>query len=487
MSIDVVERNQNFEREETPEARDARRWLLAAVSALVLSGLLAGLLVVARTPVFSALVTDPAFFRRCLVVHVDLSLLVWVYCFAAALITLLPARGRSSRSSRLGVFVAASGVVLLLSAAVAPGAAPVLANYVPVIDHWCFTGGLVLFAAGVLLGIVDRRLLPSEPAPGRVIQVPSAAVPGLRATGIALVIAALTFAASWLTAPLGLDRATLYELGNWGGGHVLQLASTAAMTSVWLILLSGVLGRSPLSRGFAALLFGLMLMPWCAAPLLAASGMQDVAARETFTTLMRWGIFPGAALMLGACLYAVARAFRDGTLGRADLGDVRLIGFFASAALTLLGWILGALIRESTTMIPAHYHASIGGVTVSFMALAYPLLEAVNVPVRGSRLGKRLMHLQPALFGVGQSVFAIGFALAGAHGMGRKLYGAEQQARSAAQTLGLGVMGAGGLVAIAGGLVFLAIVVRAFIERERSRSRFAHSQKSQHGGAHARA
>jgi heme/copper-type cytochrome/quinol oxidase subunit 1 len=143
------------------------------------------------------------------------------------------------------------------------------------------------------------------------------------------------------------------------------------------------------------------------------------------------------------------------------------VGFLASAGLTLLGWILGALIRGSTTVIPAHYHASIGGVTVSFMALAYPLLEAVGVPARESRFAERWAPRQPALFGIGQSVFAVGFALAGAHGMGRKLYGSEQHARTFGQTLGLGVMGLGGLIAISAGVLFLTIVVRAWLARER--------------------
>ena len=454
---------------ESPEAQNARRWVLLAVGSLLTSGVLALFLVVARTPFFSRFVTDPAFFRRCLVVHVDLSLLVWIYAFAAALSFLLPKAGKSSLASRLGVFVAAAGVVLLLAAAGAPGAQPILANYVPMIDHWSFSLGLVVFGTGVLMSVLDRRLLPSEPAPGSVLSVPAAAVPGIRTTGIALCIAALTFATTWLTAPRGLDPATLYELGNWGGGHVLQLASTAAMLCVWLILLAGVLGRSPLSRNAAAVLFGVLLLPWAVAPLLAASGMQSVAAREGFTLLMRWGIFPAASLVLIACVRAVVRGFREGTLTRAELRDPRLIGFFASAGLTVLGWVLGALIRGSTTVVPAHYHASIGGVTGAFMALAYPLLEVVGVPVRASRLARRCAHWQPALFGVGQGVFAIGFALAGAHGMGRKLYGAEQNAKSLGQKLGLGVMGLGGMLAIVAGVLFLAIVVSAWLRRERAR------------------
>lgn len=454
-------------RAETPEAAGARRWVLLAVGSLLCAGLLSALLVVARAPLFSGLVSDPSFFRRCLVVHVDLSLLVWIYAFAAALSFLLPRAGASSRLSRFGVVISAAGVLSMLLAAGVRGSQPVLANYVPVIDHWSFDLGLVLFAAGVLASVLDARVLPGEPAPGSVLAIPAAAVPGLRAMIVVLLLAVLTFSASWMHTPKGLDPAVAYELGMWGGGHVLQLASATAMASVWLILLGGLLGRSPVSRRTASILFGLLVMPWAVAPLLASQGVQSVAGREGFTLLMRWGIFPATAVLLLACGGAVRRGFSDGTLSRQSLSDPRLVGFFASAGLSVLGWILGALIRGSTTMIPAHYHASIGAVTVAFMAVSYPLLDAVGVRTQTSRFSRRMVPLQPALFGIGQSIFAIGFALAGANGMGRKLYGAEQNARSLAQKLGLGVMGLGGLVAIVGGVLFLSMVVSAWWRRER--------------------
>jgi heme/copper-type cytochrome/quinol oxidase subunit 1 len=174
-----------------------------------------------------------------------------------------------------------------------------------------------------------------------------------------------------------------------------------------------------------------------------------------------------------ASLLAVWRAFRERRLDRESLSDPRLVGFFASAFLTVLGFGLGAAIRGSTTTIPAHYHAAIGAVTVSFMALAYPLLEAVGVDVRPTRFARRASAWQPALFAIGQSIFAIGFACAGVHGTGRKIYGAEQHARSFGERLGLGVMGLGGLVAITSGLVFLYLVTSAFVRRERARPREA--------------
>jgi len=138
---------------------------------------------------------------------------------------------------------------------------------------------------------------------------------------------------------------------------------------------------------------------------------------------------------------------------------VALTGFAASAALALLGMILGACIRGSTTLVPAHYHASLGAVTVAFMTAAYFMCDALRPGAITPRLW-RAARWQLAVFGVGQSIFALGFAIGGAYGLGRKAYAAEQHVRSAGEVCGLLVMGAGGLVAVAGGLWFLFMILR---------------------------
>lgn len=449
-----------------PEEIAARRWLGLGVGSLVIAGVLSLLLVLGRMPPFDRLVTDPLFFRRCLVVHVDLALVVWFFAFVAALLFALAPPGTSSRASRLSPHLGALGVAVMVLSAGANGAQPVLANYVPMIDNAGFEVGLALFGAAVIASFLDARLLPSAASrPTGPLALPDAAEPPLRAAAIAIVLAALSFATSYAVAPAGLTSETLFELANWGGGHVLQLATTSAMCAVWITLLAGVLGRAPVSRRASSALFGALLLPWLAAPILAARGIQDVAARELFTRLMQLAIFPAVLALLALCLRTLWRARRAGELDAAKLRDPRLVGFAVSAGLTVLGWTIGAFIRGSNTMIPAHYHASIGAVTAAFMTVAYPTLERLGHALPTPRQA-RIARWQPMVYGLGQMVFASGFALAGAHGMGRKLYGAEQHARSLAETAGLFVMGVGGVVAIVGGLAFLFLFVSAWRTRQ---------------------
>lgn len=438
----------------------ARRWFLLAVGSLLVAGLLALTLVIGRTPGLDRLVSDPLLFKRALVVHVDLSLVVWFYAFIAALFTLIPARPPRPRVITLPPLLGVVGVVLLVVAAALPSAKPVLSNYVPVLDHPLFAAGLLTFGCALVLAIAGPRLLPSSEEPSGLRLFPSASIVGLRAAALCLLIAVQVFVATALATPDFLPTESRYEIVFWGGGHVLQLASEAAMVAVWIALLAPLLGRSPLSRAQANVVFGGLLLAALVAPLLCFYDPTSDAYRSGFTRLMRWGVFPFVLLALGLIVRSILRARANGSLPHHFFKDRRFLAFAASVFLTLLGFVLGALIRGSNTMVPAHYHASIGAVTASFFGAAFILYKPLGLAAPRGRLF-RLTRYQPLVYGIGQSLFAIGFGLAGAHGMARKAYGAEQVRRTFVESLGLGVMGLGGLVAVAAGILFLAITLSA--------------------------
>lgn len=449
------------------ERRCARRWLVLSLSVLVLAGLFALAVVIGRMPPFDRFVTDPLFFKRCLVAHVNMALVAWFYSFLAALLLLLlPHAGAPRWPVRHSASIAAAGVALQMLGAGVPGAQPLLANYVPTIDHWLFQAGQLVFAAGVLASLLGPHVLPwrASEAP----RAPAAAH-GLRAAAAALLLAAVTFAVAAASQPAGLGAEARFERLVWGLGHVLQLACALAMVVVWLLLLESATGTPPVSARAAAVLFSASLAPWAIAPLLVAQGEGAGSVHAGFTLLMQLGIAPTVCIFLVLCAGALHRARREGRLGEQGLADPRVVGFAVSAALSLLGFGIGAAIRGSSTMVPAHYHASVGAVTVAFMTACFALL-GVLAPSAPRSL-RRAAAWQPPLYGGGMLLFAAGFALAGAHGMGRKLYGAEQATRSFAESVGLVVMGAGGFVAVAGGVLFLILGAAAVWRRSTRRDR----------------
>lgn len=442
----------------------ARRWLVLSLAVLVLAGLFALAVVIGRMPPFDRFVTDPLFFKRCLVAHVNMALVAWFYSFLAALLLLLLPRAGAPRGPvRHSASIAAAGVALQMLGAGVPDAQPLLANYVPTIDHWLFQAGQLVFAAGVLASLLGPHVLPWQGAE-EPVRAP-AAVHGLRAAAAALLLATATFAVAAASQPADLAPEAHFEHLVWGLGHVLQLACALAMVVVWLLLLESATGTPPVSASAAAGLFGASLAPWAIAPLLAAQENGHAG----FTLLMQLGIAPTVCIFLVLCAGALRRARREGRLGEQGLADPRIVGFAVSAALSLLGFGIGAAIRGSSTMVPAHYHASVGAVTVAFMTACCALLGALAPSA--PRALRRAAAWQPPLYGGGMLLFAAGFALAGAHGMGRKLYGAEQATRSFAESVGLVVMGAGGFVAVAGGVLFLVLGAAAVWRRSTQRTR----------------
>ncbi|MBK9236374.1 MAG: cbb3-type cytochrome c oxidase subunit I [Rhodoferax sp.] len=121
------------------------------------------------------------------------------------------------------------------------------------------------------------------------------------------------------------------------------------------------------------------------------------------------------------------------------------------------GGIIGFMIQGSDVRVPAHYHGSIVGITLALMGLTYALLPRLGF---GAPLS-RMAAWQPIVYGTGQLMHITGLVWSGGYGVQRKVAGAEQVLRSGSEVAGMALMGAGGLVAVIGGLIFAVVVLRA--------------------------
>jgi cytochrome c oxidase subunit 1 len=184
---------------------------------------------------------------------------------------------------------------------------------------------------------------------------------------------------AWRTTPAAAPLA-YYELLFWGGGHVLQAGNVALMLALWLHLLQRWTGRAVLSPATVTALMTALIAPQVVMPWLAFAGTTGTAYFTMATHLMRWTLFPVVLVVLGTGVLHVWRS-----PDRPAWGDFRFAGLAGSAALTLLGFILGSLIRGSSTLVPGHYHCAIGAVTIALMAAAYDFCTAVAPPARRSR------------------------------------------------------------------------------------------------------
>jgi cytochrome c oxidase subunit 1 len=431
-------------------------WLALGVAALMASGVFSALLVAARAPFLAPLFPVADFFRVALVVHVDLSVLVWFVALVGVLWTV----NGSPRLAAVGwsaLAFAAVGTALMSAAPFVERGQPIMSNYVPVLDSPLFLAGLVVFGVG--FGALTLRALaaPARVAPS--LDGIDAQRFGLNAAAVSGAVALGAFAWSWLALSGELAPSRYYELLFWGGGHVLQFTWTLAMLVAWLWLATLSGARLPLSPRVVTLLFGIALASVFAVPAIyLAWSVTSLEHRQLLTWLMRFGgglaILPlGLAVLVG--LVRAGPAKEEARPLRAAL--------WASLALFAIGGAIGFLIRGSDVRIPAHYHGSIVGVTLALMGLAYALLPRLGF----GRPSTRLATLQALLYGGGQLTHIIGLMWSGGYGVQRKVAGAEQVLRTTQEVIGMGLMGIGGLIAVIGGVLFIVAVLHALLTRSR--------------------
>lgn len=437
--------------------RLARGWLFLALAAITGAGVFSILLVASRTPGLARLFPVADFFRVALVVHVDLSVLVWFVAFAG-LFWSLNATPRWIGLGWAAYAITAVGSALLALAPFTGREAPIMANYIPVLDGPVFLTGLVTIAIGV--GLLCVRGMSVVPRVGTRLDGAAALRFGLNASAASTAVALMAFAWSWLAVPHGLESKPYFELVFWGGGHVLQFTWTLLMMVAWLWLLSAIGAPVPITPRIAVLLFGIGLVSVFITPVIyLAYAVPSVEHYRLLTWLMRFGgglaILPiTLAVIVGlACVRNVDETARP---LRAALAT--------SLILFAAGGLIGFMIEGSNTRIPAHYHGCIVGITLAFMGVAYHLLPrfGYRTPVG------RLATWQPWLYGIGQLMHMLGLVWSGGYGVQRKVAGSEQVLRTGAEVFGMGLMGFGGLIAIIGGLLFVVVALRAMLGAHRA-------------------
>lgn len=424
--------------------RLARAWLLLGIAALIGAGLLAILLVVARTPGVNALIPIKDFFRAALIVHVDLSVLIWFMAFGGVLWS-LAGNERLAKLGWAGVWLAVAGTSLMVMSPFCGDPQPLLNNYIPILQQPVFFFGLVVAMIGFALTLL-RGLLTATPTGWKerkdVIAI------GIYAGAVAGSLAFIGFLWSWLARP-AYEGHALYEAVFWGGGHTLQFQHAVLMVAAWLLLLDHLGQPLQTSPKTLSVLFVLAAVPVLGMPIIYMLAPVGTPGHIVgFAKLMEHG----HSLMLPLILLVLF-----------SLPKVRKLqspvksALFSSMLLFVAGGILAFMIRGVNVVIPAHYHGSIVGVTLAFMGLAYVLLPRLGYGIVEGRMAR----WQPYVYGGGQLIHIIGLAWSGGYGVQRKVAGSEQVLLTWQQKTGMGMMGLGGLIAIIGGIMFVLVCIKA--------------------------
>ncbi|GBD07982.1 Cytochrome c oxidase subunit 1 [Candidatus Thermoflexus japonica] len=471
--------------------------LSAAFFFLAVGGFGGLLLILTRWPVFHLL--PSRWFYRILTLHGFDMINAWMVFFEIGALYFC---GTALLSTRLvaprvawGAFLLMGTGVLMVNGTILAGLADVMFTaFVPLKAHPFFYVGNILFMMGALIALILFLVtLWNAWAEGKISGSLPLVVFGLAVAdilGIYSLISGLfafTMTLGWLLGWWGLPDPGIYRLMFWGFGHGTQQINLAATVSVWYLLAALVVGAVPLNEKLSRLAFVLYAF------FVNLGSNHHLLVDPGFSFL--WKVFNTSYAMYLAVLGSLIHAFtipgavevslrgqghRQGWLGWLRRAPWTEPGFAALAvSMILFGWIGGVtgvtigteqinLLVHNTLQVPGHFHAIlVGGSTLAFMGLTYYLIPLIfQRPLRW----KGLATAQIYIYGFGVALFSVGFIAAGYMGVPRRhwditfaqapfhgLFGDTVY-------LALGIAGVGGLIAVAGGILFFINLIIALLQ-----------------------
>ncbi len=429
----------------------SRWWLLLGVGALAIAGLFALVLVVARTPSVAAVPMFASLFHSALVVHVDLSVLVWFVSIACMIWSLLasPSVAVIPCLEEAALVSFALGTLTIAASPLDGKGEPLMSNYIPVITSPVFFLGLSLLLCGV--GLMLVKLFTSRrkwDGFGPFLRL------GVMSSGVIAVVAIIGFVTAFKDMPNDFEATQYYDMLFWGGGHVLQFLHTQVLLVCWMMMMVAVKPDFRIERVVMLILFSIGFACALVAPLVYAMfHVYSVQYRDFFTEEMM--MIGGVAPML--LMFYMVPALWKSRGERKGANRALWSALVMSVLLFLYGGTIGEMIRGQNVVIPAHYHGSIVGVTLGFMGMAYLFLPKFGYRDVSSW---RLAYWQPFVLGGGQLLHVSGLAWSGGYGVLRKTPGGLE-ALPMSVKIAMGFMGLGGVIAIAGGLMFVIVMWRS--------------------------
>ena len=422
-------------------------WLIQSVGALALSGFFAIFLVVARSPIIGKLLPYKDFFKTCLTIHVNLSVLIWLTSFCCLLFSL------NTKLIKLGytsLIMCAMGSIMISLSIFDFSAEAYLNNYIPMLNSKIFLYGIYLYFAGFFIASFQALICNNNDKFYKYFNLSS------------FFIILSSFLTLWLTrVNLNLPEvvnlynfADYYERLFWGFGHILQFLYVNCLIFA-LFFIASELSFKPENNFIKNSKCGILILNL----ILASSGIyiinfHDVTTYEYIQNYTKQMVLFGGVAASVSALIIIPKYLKNHKIF--SLNTPARNAALWSMVLFGAGGIISMFINGVNTIIPAHYHGSIVGVSLSLMGLCYILLSKIDLSFSQSKIA----NMQSGFYGLGQLIHIIGFALSGGYGALRKAPGVELAPEA---KIYMGLMGMGGLISIIGGIMFVLIIFKVII------------------------
>lgn len=467
---------------------------VVAVVALLVGAIAALLLVLTRWQAVHLLPAE--WYYRILGVHGMNMLIFFIIYFEMAVLwfastVLLNSRPAAPRLGWASFGLMLAGTLLVEWMQWSGKADVLFTSYPPLRAHPIFYLGIILFAVGALtvVGLFFATLVVAKRErtyEGSLPLVVYGAVTAAIIAVITLLHGAIIYIPTFLWS-VGLIPSVdpeFYRLVWWGLGHSSQQINVAAMVAVWYMLggltVGAVVLNEKVSRS-AFVLYVLFISMASAHHLLVDPGFSPAWKIVNTSYFMYMAVLAsmihGFTVPAGMELGMRLRGFTDGMFGwlrRAPWGDpgfsatvlsVIVFGFVGGITGVTIGTEQINIIVHNTLRVPGHFHATVvSGTAMAFMGATYYLLPLI---FRRKVAFWSAARVQPYLFALGMLLLSMGMTFAGSFGVPRRHWDISFSQSpfdvqfNPAVDLVLAVMGIGGIMAVTGALLFIAIAVKS--------------------------
>ncbi len=465
---------------------------VTAIVFLLVGGLMAILLLLTRWQAIHLLPSD--LFYRALTLHGIAMLIAWIIFFEMAVLYFASAILLNCRLAAVWAGWLQYALMLIGAAMAAVmiilGQADVMfTSYVPLQAHHLYYLGIILFAVGAIVGccvffgtlyVAKEEKTYKGSLPLVVYGAATAAIIAI----ITLAHGAIVMIPTWLWAIdlIPMMDAEAYRLIFWQFGHSSQQINVAAMIAVWYLLGTLTVGATPVNQKVCRTAFVLYILFIDIAAehhLLVDPGFSAAHKMVNTSYFMHLAVLASMihAFSVPAAVEVALRkqGYTKGLfewLKKAPWGNpgfsslvfsVLGFGFIGGITGVVFGTEQISIISHNTLRIPGHFHATVAaGTTLAFMGITYYLLPLI---FRRELAFPGLAKIQPYLYGIGMSGFAIAMMFVGGFGVARRHWD-YTTADAIFQTdfgpvvdMGMAVTGIFGLIGIAGGAIYVLVSV----------------------------
>ncbi len=419
-----------------------RKWFILAITSLAIAGLFSLPPAILRGTFFKNILDVQHIFDVSLVIHVNLSVLVWIITITSMLWNFLVDNKFISYSKTM-FYLASIGTLLMALSVFIAKSTVIKSNYIPMLINFPFIMGLSLLACSVLLTSLFFVYASFR-------QINSPISIGLYTSALICIVSFLCFfiSANKLTPTETIDPNNFYELLFWGGGHILQFLFTNVLAISWIWLANSIGIRIRCSNKLISALFIINLIFVIPMPIICLFFSDVTSTINIFTTHMQ--IFAGIIPTI-ICIIIIYSWLTNKQTTQNSIHYLKATLAF-SIIFFIYGGFLGFLIKGMNTIVPAHYHASVvGGLSIALMGICYYLKPLIGF----NDIKPKLANCQPYIYSIGHLLHITGLAVMGGYGALRKMAGDDQSIHS---SLGKIMFFSGAPLALLGGILFIITI-----------------------------